>query len=78
MEPTERKSIDCEKTKSVIKCVLALEMRYGIAHCVAIDGSSDTHPAQKACELGADAAAWGSWDGMVARGTRCRQAQETI
>ena len=68
MEPSERAKIDVEATKEAIGLVRAVEMAHEIRHCYALDGSADNHAGRGAGESGTDAAAWGSWDGEIARG----------
>ena len=68
MESKERRKIDTEATKQVVAMGLAVEKEYGVRSVYAVDGSSDEAEARRAGEVGERAAAWGSWDGEVARG----------
>lgn len=68
MEARERGKINLEATKHVAALGLAVEQSYGIDYAYAVDGSVDMAEPRGAGETGARAAAWGSWDGRVARG----------
>jgi len=69
MEAAQRKLINTAATKHVAAMARAIEMQYQIEYVYAIDGSADKTEARG--DGGATeekAAAWGSWDGIVARG----------
>ena len=63
-----RIKIDIEATKSVAAMVLAVEREDGVQYVYAVDGSCDEAEAREKGEVGMKAAAWGTWDGKVARG----------
>ena len=68
MEPRERAKISVASTKEVAAMALAIENTYGIDAAYAVDGSADETATHAAGEQGAQAAAWGTWDGVDARG----------
>ena len=68
MEPKELSSISTAATKHVAALARAIELRYGLDAAYAVDGSDDAVEPRGEGEEGAEATAWGSWDGAVARG----------
>ena len=72
-ERRERAKIRMDATRRMAEIALALDGLIGFDDAVAVDGSDDHHEDEESGEVGQHASAWGSWNGLVARGAALAQ-----